>query len=1182
VHAQPFPPAEALKHLKVADGFRVQCVAHEPDVRKPVTITFDDRGRMWVIQYLQYPTPNGLKPVKVDQYLRTVYDRIPEPPPKGPKGADRITIFEDPDENGKFRKSKDFHVGLNLASGMALGHGGVFVAQPPYLLFYPDKNRDDVPDGDPEVLLTGFGMEDAHAFPNSLQWGPDGWLYGAQGSTVTANIRGIEFQQGIWRYHPLTKEFELFAEGGGNTWGVDFDRHGNVMAGTNWGNQALFHQVQGAYYVKGFGKHGPLHNPYTFGYFEHVPYTNFKGGHVTCGGIVYQGGAFPDQFKDQYIAANLLSNAIHWHQLERDGSSFKAKHGGELITSTDGSFRPVDCLTGPDGAVYIADWCDKRANHVDPVDNWDRTRGRIYKLDHPASAAKSPDLAKNPLSKRTSNELVALLSHPNDWHRREARRILAERRDASVIPALKKLIDGNQGDLALEALWALYVSGGFDAATALPLLAHANEDVRAWTVRLLADGKKVSAAAREKLIVAANTDASNRVRSQLACSVRRLPVDDARPILAQLLRRSEDVDDPHLPLLLWWAVEEKGVLQMFADAELRRAPLVQQFILERLARRYMVGTSEEDYQRCAKLLAMTAAPEETSRVVAGLEKALEGRSLPAVPAPLRSQLDDLWTKNASEPTVLRLALRLNHPAAYERVRQQLADPKTAPAQRITLIETLGQLGKSDSVPIFLQLLRESKDAKVRQTCLTALQAFADPQITAALLDLYPALPPDLRTRAQTVLAGRPASALELLRAVEAKKIDPKAVPLDQLQRMVAYKDDGIQKLIEKHWGKVGAQTSGEKQSRMRSVAAIIRRGKGDAVAGKELFTKHCAVCHVFNNEGNKIGPELTGFDRKNLTLLVHSIIDPSAMIRPEFVAHNIAMKDGRVLTGLIAEDSPRALTLLDAKNERVVIDKNNVEELLPSTQSLMPEKIIDPLTDQEICNLFAYLQKDAAPAKPQAALKVLLISGSLEYESDASLTAFQKHLEDNFNVKCLRAFRKTDTDIPGLEQLDACDVALFFTRRLQIDGEQLERIQKYVKAGRPIVGVRTASHGFQKWLAMDKEVFGGSYGNHYKDGPLCAVKIVAQAKDHPILAGVKEYQSVGSLYRNPMNARDCEVLLTGSIPDHTEPIAWTRVSNGGRVFYTSLGHQKDFQDENFKRLLTNALFWTANRGVEKK
>src|SRR5229473_3915606 len=340
-------PQESLKLMEVADGFEVSLVASEPEIRQPISVTFDERGRMWVIQYLQYPTPAGLKPISIDNYLRTKYDRVPEPPPRGPKGADRITICELDPDGRRAIKYKDFVNGLNLCSGLALGYGGAFVLQPPYLLFYPDKDRNDVPDGDPEVLLTGFGMEDAHAVANSLTWGPDGWLYGAQGSTVTAHIRGLEFQQGIWRYHPLTKEFELFAEGGGNTWGLDFDAHGNAIAGTNFGNVVCLHQVQGAYYVKGFAKHGELQNPYAFGYFDHVPYKGFKGGHVTCGGIIYRGGAFPKEFDNAYIGANPLANAIYWHTMEPNGSTFTAHFSGDLLIGSDTWFRPIDLQVGP-------------------------------------------------------------------------------------------------------------------------------------------------------------------------------------------------------------------------------------------------------------------------------------------------------------------------------------------------------------------------------------------------------------------------------------------------------------------------------------------------------------------------------------------------------------------------------------------------------------------------------------------------------------------------------------------------------------------------------------------------------------------------------------------------------------------------------------------------------------------
>jgi len=967
--AQPpaLSPADAVKAMKLPDGFQVQVVASEPQVRKPVTMTFDDRGRMWVIQYLQYPTPAGLKPVQVDQYLRTVYDRVPEPPPKGPKGADRITILEDPDASGRYRKAKDFHAGLNLATGLCLGHGGVFVAQSPYLLFYKIKPGSDEPDGDPEVLLEGFGMEDAHAFPNSLQWGPDGWLYGAQGSTVTARVRGIEFQQGIWRYHPRTKEFELFAEGGGNTWGLDFDRHGNIIAGTNWGGQIALHQVQGGYYIKGFGKHGPLHNPYSFGYFEHIPYQGFKGGHVTCGGILYTGGAFPEKYQNQYIAANLLSHAIYWHTLDRQGSSFSGKFGGDLLTTADGWFRPVDALVGPDGAVYVADWCDKRANHVDPVDNWDRSKGRIYKIEHVSASRerqRPEESPKWPLSAQPSKDLIALLSQRNDWYAREARRILAERRDKTILPDLRKLIADNRGQLALEALWALYVSGGFDDVFALTSLQHANEDVRAWTVRLLGDARKVSPEVLPWLVELARKEPSPVVRSQLACTAKRLPGPDCLAIVRELLSHDEDVNDPHIPLLVWWAIEDKAtsdralVLRLLDTPEAWRSPLQKKYIVERLARRYMAGGTDVDLQTCAKLFEAAPGPAETDRLIAGMEKALEGRNLKQVPPALEKHLTDLWAKRPGNQTVLRFALRLGSARAYNDALKSVEDPKLSTAERIGLIEILGQSGKNESVAPLLRLLRSSSDTKVRVAVLSALQPFADKRVTDAVLTLYPLMAPEVRSRAQTLLFGRPASALEFLKDVDAGRFNAKDVPLDQLQRLMLFKDKDINELIDKRWGKIGPASSGEKKSRMASIANILRNGQGNTANGKVLFTKTCGTCHVLFGEGNKVGPELTGVDRKDLSFLLTSIVDPSAFIRPEYVAQVVETKDGRILTGLIVESTPKAITLLDAKNERTVVARDQIEEMTRSPQSLMPEKLLDTLDDQEIRDLFRYLRSD--------------------------------------------------------------------------------------------------------------------------------------------------------------------------------------------------------------------------------
>jgi putative membrane-bound dehydrogenase-like protein len=1214
VLAQGYSSQEAVKHMQVPPGFQVHLVASEPDVRKPVTITFDGRGRMWVIQYLQYPEPNGLKPIKVDQYLRTTYDRVPEPPPRGPKGADCITIFSDPDKNGRYRKSKDFVSDLNLASGMVLGYGGVFVVQPPYLLFYPDRNGDDVPDGDPEVLLTGFGMEDSHALANSLQWGPDGWLYGAQGSTVTAHIRGLEFQQGIWRYHPITHEFELFSEGGGNTWGLDFDQHGNAIAGTNWGTSAMLHQVQGGYYIKGFAKHGPLHNPFTFGYFDHVPYKGFKGGHVTCGGVLYQGGTFPKEFDNTYIAGNLLANAVYWHVLEPQGSSFTAHFGGDFLVGNDNCFRPVDCLVGPDGALYIADWCDKRANHVDPVNNWDRTRGRVYKVQYVGTSKTVASSNRNikvgdgnlDLNKLPSQEVVSLLSHPNDWYRREANRILAERRDPAVIPGLRKMVGEHEDHLALQALWGLYVSGGFDETIAAELLHHPLADVRAWTIRFLGDpprpplahaGKAgVSLQILASLTELARTEPSPQVRSQLASTSKRLPGKQGLTLVRELLRRSEDVDDPHIPLLLWWAMEDKTisdreqVLNLLESPDAWKAPLNRRYILERLARRYMAEGGRQGYEACAWLLSHAPRREESLLLVQGMDKALEGNQLKAVPRELEKPLVELWSKEAT-PLLVRLALRLGDAAAYDRAREMILDPKVSEPDRVQMIDALGQVGKPDCIPILEKLFAESKSNSLRLAALSALQVFPDPQIATKVLSIYPGLSGELRGRAQTFLFSRPASARAFLQSVDAGAIRPEDVPLDQLRRAMQFDKQEIKTLVAKHWGQVAAPPPGAKVARINSILHLLGQGAGHPALGKSLFQKHCATCHTLFGEGTKIGPDLTTTDRKNRAFLVTSIVDPSAIIRPEFMAHSVTTTDGRMLSGLIVERSPTAITLVDSKTERTVIAQNKIESLEPASVSLMPEGILDPLDDQQIRDLFSYLQADSSGATAQAhgprpvgltPLKVCLVSGSLEYDSDASLSACQEFLEKNYAVKCSRAFRKSDDDLPGLENLDTCDVMLLFTRRLTISGEQLDKIKKYCQAGKPIVAVRTASHAFQNWLALDKEVLGGNYQGHYGVGPVVEVHFEEKAKTHPILAGVKPFQSAGSLYKNSGLAKDVEILLTGSIPGHTEPVAWTRLHNGGRIFYTSLGHQNDFADDNFKRLLVNALFWTAKRDIPQK
>ncbi|MBP88268.1 MAG: dehydrogenase [Planctomycetaceae bacterium] len=965
----PLSPVVAAKQFKVAEELQIRLVVAEPQVAQPLSISFDDRGRMWVLQYRQFPNPNGLKPVKVDNWLRTKYDKLPDPPPKGPKGNDRVSIYEDTNGDGRADRVKHFLSDLNLASGMALGYGGVFVAQPPYLLFCADRDQDDVPDGDPEVLLTGFGMDDAHAFANSLTWGPDGWLYGAQGSTATAEIRGIGFQQGVWRYHPRTREFELFAEGGGNTWGIDFDQFGNLFAGGNT-VEPLVHHVQGAYYVKGFGKHGPLHNPHTYGYFQPVKHHGYTGDSLTGGFVLYQGGAFPERFNGQCIAPNGRHSAMRWSTVELRSSTFATRAAGDFVTTSDIWFRPVDSTVGPDGALYVADWYDYNLSHSSPKNRsqWyqpSRDDGRVWRVA--PSGVKPISAHQLDLSKKSNAELIALLSHPNDWYARQARRLFAERRDKSIIPALEKMLDSGDQRLALQALWSIYVSGGFDIRLAEKTLESEHEYVRAWTVRLLGDKRSVSPALGSKLVRLAHSDSSVVVRSQLACTAKRLPADAAMPIVAELLRHTKDAEDVHVPLLLWWAIEDKAisatsvVLGLVESPDVWELPIVRKFIVQRLARRLTAEGTDAGFAACARLLALAPGEEDLELVLRGMVEARSGRRLESVPKPLQVPLAKLLVREPSDAQVIQLALRLGGSTA-EAIRM-IEDGSQPAAERLDIIRALGETQTVASVEPLLRLIGDSETEQIQTAALAALAYFDASHIATNVQSAYSALKPGAKPRAIDLLCSRPAGAMTLLAAIEKNEIDAKDVALDQVRQLLEHDNEQLRGLVTQTWGRIQPATPLQLQGRISAVTQSLYRGKGDAAQGMPIYEKTCATCHKLHDKGIQIGPDLTGAERKDRLKLIRNIVDPNSEVRPQYISHVAVTNDGRVLTGLLAESNAETITLLDAKNKRTVLSRSDLEELRESIVSLMPEKLLDELTDQQIRDLLAYLQSDGPSKK---------------------------------------------------------------------------------------------------------------------------------------------------------------------------------------------------------------------------
>ena len=976
------PPLESIETFKTPSDLQLDLVLSEPEIVHPVFLNFDERGRMWVVEYRQYPQPAGLTTINRDAVWRSQYDKVPQPPPHHIPGKDRISIHESTRGDGVFDKHTIFVDGLSIVTAVERGRGGVWVLNPPYLLFYPDANNDDVPDGPPEVCLEGFGIEDTHSVVNSLRWGPDGWLYAAQGSTVTGHVKrpgapdkeAVDtLGQQIWRYHPETRRFEVFAEGGGNTFGVELDSKGRIFSGHNGGDTRGFDYVQGGYSQKGFDKHGPLSNPYTFGYFPMMKH-DVKVTRFTHTFLTYEGGAFPAHYNGELFAADPLRGAIFETRIEPVGSTFRTKDLGEAVTSTDPWFRPVDIKLGPDGAVYIADWYDLHISHLKHrAGLLDTECGRIYRLRaKDVQAVKPVDMGA-----MTSAELVNALRSENRWTRQTAQRLLGDRKDKTIILRLSQIITTEISQDALEACWAFYQTGGFNARTAITLLDHGNPFVRAWTVRLLCDEKKVTTTEVWELCLLAHAEQNVEVRSQLACSARRLPAKDSFPIVRELFAHSEDTSDGHIPLLLWWAIEAKcatdrdAVMHFMSDPELWSLPLVREHLIERLIRRFASSGSPEELLACAQLFALSPDAECNAKLRAGFEKAFEGRTISALPTALLEAL-----AKAGGDT-LPLDLRMGKPGAVDHALELLHLAKIPSSERLTLIQTLGEIDAPQCVPYFLELATASKRAPalkpadvLRQdleakAALAALQQSKDPTVCDRLLSDYGTLSPTLKPVIQLLLASRDAWALRLLQEVDKGALDRTALSRETLDKLRQHDDPGVAALTEKLYGKprAGATTivTPEMKAAIAAFSEKLKSGGGNPLKGQDIFRQRCAVCHTIYGGGGRVGPDLTSYKRDDLDMLLLSITSPSAEIREGFEGFTIKTTDGRRLTGLIARQDKQLVVLRGADGQEVAVSRDKIAAQKPLGQSLMPEGLLTDLNDTDLRNLFAFLRSTQPP-----------------------------------------------------------------------------------------------------------------------------------------------------------------------------------------------------------------------------
>ncbi len=942
-------PEAALATLKTEDDLTVELLLHEPRIAQPTHFSFDARGRLWVSQYRQYPYPKGLKMLSRDQYYRSHYDRVPPPPPHHDLGADIVSVHEDTDGDGFYDRHKRVLGGLNMANAALRGWGGLWVMHTPYLLFYPDADGDDLPDGPPEVRLAGFGLEDTHSVANGLTWGPDGWLYGGQGSTVISRVTRPDidptdapgvYNEGchVWRYHPHTKAFETFADGGGNIFGLSFDAEGRLFIGHNGGDTRGWHLVQGGQYLKqgkNPGKFGPPPNPYAFGEMPMMrsthPIPRFSN--MT---IVIEGTAMPARLQQHFLGVDPLHHHLVAAHRRPLGSSFETTDVGFPIQTEEITFRPVFLNNAPDGSVYVADFCEEFIAHgqnyqgqIDPFS------GRLYRLRGRAR----PLEADIHLEAKSNKELVTLLSHANLWHRHTAVRLLGQRGDVAILPELKDALQRSERHPALEALWAIHQMDQLSETLAIAALAHPQPPVRLWAIRLMGDRQTLPSAFRQALLTHAASEPDAEVRCQILATAGRLPVDQSLSLIEALHFSEGDANDPFLPLMLWFVLESHceahpdDVLALFEQPARWHEPVLAQHIVERLMRRFASAGTQANFLRCARLLERAPNEASTQALLEGFEKAFQGRIPPLLPESLVA---------ATGRGSLSMRIRQGDADAIDQGLQRLREDQS---DRLEAIHAFGTRAIPAAQSPLLAIATQAEDASERHAALTALQIYTDPTIATALIDAYSEQVPELKTAILNLLASRRPWATQLIESTQIPRQDLVA----DIRARLAMHDLNLPEESIKNGGL-------STKERVTALTTLLRAQPGDPYRGETLYATRCGTCHKLFFKGGAIGPDLTQYQRQDLPTLLHSILDPNAEIREGYENIVIRTHDHRLLSGFLVEDGAHAIVLRMLDGANATIPRADIRSMKPTGRSLMPEGLLAGLTDQQLRDLFAYLR----------------------------------------------------------------------------------------------------------------------------------------------------------------------------------------------------------------------------------
>ncbi len=981
--SNPRSPEDERKGFHVPPGFEVQLVAAEPDVRKPINMNFDDRGRLWVTESVEYPFPAAADS----------------------KPRDTVRVYEIDPQTGRARAVTTFADGLNIPIGVLPVRDGAVIYSIPNVYFFRSGGTDHAVGR--ELLCGSIGYRDTHGMTGEFTRGFDGWVYACHGFSNTSNVRArdgshITMHSGnVYRFRPDGSHVEQMTHGQVNPFGLTFDPLGNLYS-CDCHSRPIYQLLRGAYYPSfgapddglGFGPEVMTHD---------------HGSTAIAGITYYAADHFPPEYRDTVFIGNVVTNRINHDRLERHGSTVRALLQPDFLVSDDPWFRPVDIKLGPDGALYVADFYNRIIGHYEVPLNHpgrDRERGRIWRIIYrgPDGKGQPPRQPRPDWAKATADELVADLAHPNLTVRLKATNQLADRGDPAAASAVRKVMGPLSNPFQrMHGVWVLARLGVLDDRELEAAANDPDPGVRVHAMRVLAEQPTLSPT-RERLAVTGLRDTDPNVQRAAADALGTHPdPGHVRPLLN--LRPKIAADDTHLLHVVRMALRNQfrpaGALARLPAASLNEADAravadvvpgvhtmeAANFLLRYLEKypetpanqiRYAKHIARYGTDAVAKnlLLALRKMhPENPKHQVALFRAFQEGSQARGVSLSLEARTwggelaDKLLTSRDKGEVVagIELAGTLRRISAKPHLLRIIGDATAPESQRAAAMNSLMGMDAKAQVPFMGRILRDATMPIALREKAALLLAWANqPAATAELLASLPTAPERLAVAIANNLANTAGGIEQLVNTVAAGKASAHLLKQRGIEmRLDKMKDTALKERIADLTRNLPSPDKRLQELYTRRRAGFQNATKNPS-QGALVFEKHCAVCHTLANKGAKIGPQLDGIGTRGLDRLMEDILDPSRNVDQAFRVTSLYLKSGQIVSGLLLREEGQVFVLADSQGKEVRVPKKDVEERTLSQQSPMPANFADQLSEPDFYHLLAFLlaqqQKDGPPA----------------------------------------------------------------------------------------------------------------------------------------------------------------------------------------------------------------------------